>query len=730
MTIVSSASLFDTVEYRSDGREKVTGQMQYTADIAPSDALWAAFVESPHAHATITKIDVRAACAVDGVRAVLTADDIGRPHFGRSLRDWPVLAFETVRFIGDRVAMVAAETQAAAEEAARAVVTTYDPLPALLDPTAALRSDAPVLHPNWESYAWIHRRGGGEISRKHPNVYATLTLTKGSDDLDLLFSRAFRVFEHDFEMPRQHAGFIEPRATFVWIEDGIVHIHSPNKTPFAFRRQFSHASGIPEDQIVVEPSAIGGDFGGKGLTVDELPCYYLARATGRPVRYVAHYSEELRRGPTRHRTSVKLRSAVDRDGTFLGHISTVQYDGGAYAAAKPIPTLLPGNGYGSIPYRVPNVRIEISGIYTNTLPAAHVRGPADLQTFTAWEQHVDLIAQEMGIDAIEFRLRNVVQDGDAIVTGEVIDHPMASRVLETLRRESPPIARSSGTGRGISLVCAHMGSGNSSIRLRLGADGRIQVLLGAVDQGAGIATVVRRVIAAALGIDPGQIVVQRVNTSDALPDPGSGHSRVTHVVGRAALDGAENLRARLESIRERSDEDFKDLAHRACSEGPLEIVGSFVSGHGEQFPADMPFAACAVDVYVDRDTGTVTVRDALLVVDVGQIINPVAHRGQVNGGFIFGLGEALTEEVLLNEDGGVVTLTLGDYKLPTIQDIPPLRVIHVPAHAGDGPFGARMIGELCNLGVPAAVMNAVDNAVAVRVSRYPVRAEDVYAALK
>lgn len=723
---ISSPRLFETAEYRSDGRAKVTGQMQYTADIQRPGALWAAFVESPHAHARIVAIDLRAARAVGGVHAVLTADDIGRPYFGRSLRDWPVLAFETVRFAGDRVAMVAAESLSAAEEAARAVVVTYDPLPAVLDITAALEAGAPVIHPDRSRYRRVGEPAPGEPAHTHPNIYTTVVRTTGSAELEPIFENAFRVFEHTFESPRQHAGFIEPRATLVWIDGDVVHVHSPNKTPFLFRRQFSEATGIAEDRIVIEPSAIGGDFGGKGLTVDELPCYYLARATGRPVRYVTSYSEELRRGPTRHKALVTLKSAVDRDGTLLAHASTVRYDGGAYAAAKPMVTLLPGNGYGSIPYRVPNVRIEISGVYTNTLPGAHVRGPADLQTFTAWEQHVDLIARALGIDPIEMRLRNVVRDGEPIISGEVMNRPMASEVLRTLRRELSPITRGAGAGRGISLTSTHMGSGNASARLRLSADGVIDVLLGAVDQGAGVATVVRRVVAACLEIEPERVFARRISTLDAFPDPGSGHSRVTHVVGRAALDAAERLKERLEALRRDPDESFDDLARRACAEGEIEIVGSFVSDHGTQVPADMSFAAYAVDVEVDGETGQVSVRDVLLVIDVGRIINPIAHRGQVLGGFAFGFGEALTEEVRLNEDGAVLTPTLGDYKLPTTADIPPIRVVLLEAVPGDGPYGARAIGELCNIGVPAAVMNAVHDAVGIRVARFPVRAEDVY----
>ncbi len=716
-------------EYRSDGREKVTGRMQYTADLVRSDGLWAAFVQSPHAHAKITAIDVSAALRIEGVRCVLTADDIGRPHFGRSFCDWPVLAFGTVRFVGDRVVAVAAETRAAAYAAAEAVTVRYEPLPAVLDTVAALKPDAPVVHPDPQGYERLFPSPPAQAPRTHPNMYGALTITKGSPDIEAIFARAFRVFEHDFETPRHHPGFIEPRATIVWIEHGVVHVHTPNKVPFAFRREFAHAARLPEEQVVIEPSAIGGDFGGKGMAADELPCYFLARATGRAVQYVANYTEELRRGPTRHRTSLKLRTAVDRDGTFLAHVSTVHYDGGAYAAAKMMPSLLPGNAYGSVPYRVPNVRVDVFGVYTNTLPAAHVRSPADVQTFTAWEQHIDLIARAFETDPIAFRLKNVVRDGDALFSGEIMVRPMASAVLETLRRELRPLPPGTAYGRGIAIACNHMGSGNTALRLRLNRNGRITVLAAAVDQGSGAATVVQRVVAATLGIEPGHIVVQRANTAEALADPGCGHVRVTHIVGRAAVDGAEQLHSRLEAVRRQPQETFAELAERACTDAPLEVTGTFLTDHGPQVPGDMPFGACAIDIEVDRETGQVTVRDVLLVADVGQIINPVAHQGQIEGAFVFGLGAAMTEEFVIDADGRVTTLSLADYKLPSIRDVPPVRTVLIPGPAGDGPYGARAIGELFNIGIAAAMMNAVDDAVGVRLRRLPVRAEDIHAAL-
>ena len=710
-----AAALFATPEERVEGRAKVSGRQRYTADVQRPGTLWAAFVMSPYAHARIRDVDVAAAKAIAGVKAVLTGADIGPRRFGRQLYDWPVLACDVVRFAGDRVAAVAAETRESAEAAARAIQVAYEPLPAVLDARAALLPDAPVLHPEWPSYYFAYRAGKPAPEHAHPNIHGAIVLAKGEPDLDPIFTRAHRVFEHTFETPRQHAGFIEPQATLVWIDDdGLVHVHSPNKSPFALRRQLARVAGLREEQIVVESSAIGGDFGGKGLTIDDFPCYFLARATGRPVRYVQTYTDALRTATARHRTFATLRTAVDANGRLIAHASTIVYDGGAYAAGKPIPTLVPGNGYGAIPYQVPNVRLDITSVYTNTLPAGHVRGPSEIQTFYAWEQHIEMIAEALGADPLAFRRKNVVREGDTTLTGEVLHRrPMGEDVLAALA-DATRTAVPAGRARGIAFTCAHTGGGKTSVRLILHPGGRIEAVVGVPDQGVGILTVVRRVIAAELSVAEDRIDVRCGNTVEALADPGSGHSRVTHIVGRAAQDAAAQLRAILEGEN---------------GEGPREVVGTFADPHGDG-GSDLTFAACAVDVEVDRETGAVRLCDALFVADVGEIINPVAHQGQIEGGFVFGVGAALMEEMPLDESGRLTTLSLGDYKLPGIMDVPPLRTILLRAPLGDGPFGAKMIGELSNAGVAPAVANAIYHAVGVRLHEFPATAERVHAALR
>jgi CO/xanthine dehydrogenase Mo-binding subunit len=725
-----AVDLFGTPEVRIEGRDKVSGRMQYTADIHRPNELWAAYATSPYAFAKIVKIDTTAALAVEGVRAVLTSADIGVRRLGRNIYDWPVLAYEVVRFVGDRVAAVAAETREAAERAALLIEVEYEELKPVLDPFEALKPDAPILHPDHDQYLWKAYVGKTPPKRAHPNVQGGNAMRKGEADLEPIFAQAHRVFEHSFVTPRQHAGFIEPKSTVVWIDqDETVHVVTPNKQPFNVREQMSNVTGLPKEKIVVEPSAIGGDFGGKGLTLDEFSCYYLAKATGRPVRRVDSYTDELQGGTTRHRAYITLKTAVDTDGTFLAHHSTVIYDGGAYGAGKPGGTVTPGAGYTTVPYQVPNVKVDVTVVYTNTVPTAHVRSPGAPQLYFCWEQHADLMAEALGIDPLEFRLRNCVKQGDAFPTNEKIKDANAVMVLERLKQELKPLVPAPGRGRGYGLVVWHLGAGKTAVQMRLNADGSVVVFTGVPDQGAGAFTVVRRVAAAALGIAPDKVDVQRLPTDTALEDPGAGASRVTHIVGGATAVAAQKL---IEKVAETAGTggSLAERAAKACANGPLEVVGAYDGNHDASHPADFSFVVCAVDVDVDRETGAFRIADALLIADVGQIINPIGHQGQIDGGFIYGLGNAIMEEMPLDESGKVTTLSLGEYKLPTIADIPPFRTVLVQAAAGEGPFGAKAAGELGNTAIPAAVANAVARAVGVRLMEYPVTSERIFSALQ
>ncbi|HYK98026.1 MAG TPA: xanthine dehydrogenase family protein molybdopterin-binding subunit [Candidatus Acidoferrales bacterium] len=690
-------------ERRIEGRDKVTGAAAYAADIRREGMLHAAFVGSPHPHARIVRVDVSAARAVPGVRAVLTGADVRPARFGRRLQDWPVLAWEHVRFIGDRVAAVAADTLAAAEEASRLVDVTYEELPAVLDANAALAPGAPNVHPDRGE----ETMRGAERPVHPQNVQGRVTHEHG--DVDGGFSRAARIFEHTFDIARVHQAYIEPRASLVWIEGDVVHVVTTNKAPFSLRDQLVATFGLSSEKVVIHTPHVGGDFGGKGLSLDESALVLLARATGRPVRSLMRYSDELQISNTRHGGTIRMRTGFDSDGRITAHDAHALFDGGAYAAGKPGPTLIPGDSMMTLAgYRVPASRVESLCVYTNQVPAGNARSPGQPQVNFAAESHLDIAAREMGIDPLVLRERNAIRPGEPDVTGGEWHASELPAVLETLRREMRWDEKpATGRGRGVSLGARHVGRGATTLELTRAREGDVLVRTGVTDQGGGAFTMIQRVVAQELGIGPEQVRVEQVDTARSPRDPGVGGSRVTAVHGNAALDGARKLKA----------------AQAAGEKLPLTVTGK-----AEQNEHAFATYAYGIEVEVDRDSGAIRITDALLVADVGTVINPIAVRGQMEGAFAYGLGQALMEELVL-QDGRVVTANLGDYKIPTMGDVPPLRLVMLTAAKGPGPFGAKSIGELANPGVTAAVANAVADACGARVFSLPVTAEKVLAAL-
>lgn len=737
-------SAFGRPEARVEGSLKVTGAAPYAADYHPPGTLWAKFLTSPRPHALIRSIDTTMAGVVPGVHAVLTGADIGPRRFGKVLYDQPVLAYERVRFIGERVAAVAAETPEAAEEAVGLIAVEYDDLPAVFDGEEALRGDAPILHPSSADY---HYSMGQRPAVPHPNLQGYGLNQRGADDLAPLFANAYRVFEHVYHQARQHQGYLEPHACLVWIdEQGIVHVYSTNKAAFALRQSLAVCTGLPAQQIVVDCRFVGGDFGGKGSSIEEYPCYYLAKATGRPIKSVMTYADELSNANPRHSSTCYLKTAVDASGHIIAHEARIYFHDGAYASGRPQAgtALLGGSVLDS--YAIPNRRVESFTVYTNTAPGGQMRSTANSTTMFIGESHVDEIARGMGIDPLDFRILNAV-GGNARQSGAV-------GVLETLRRETdwgkplPP-----NRGRGLSMKWQGAGAGRAATRVRLLEGGQIEILHGAPEQGGGSATVVQRVGAAALGVALDRVRARYGDTGEAPPNPGAGGSRLTHVLGQAAVDGATAMKSRLEKLAAdilgwpaagTSLQDdrfvltggsvppvaFDDVVERMLQAGGVEATGAYDSsemGHGDG--SEGGYCAYMVEVEVDPETGQVRPVDVVLVVDTGTVINPVAHQGQLDGAFVFGLGNALTEEILL-EDGKVGTLNLGEYKLPTMADIPPLRTVLAVEDNGWGPFGAKAVGELANNPVPPAVANAIADAVGARVRTVPFTAERVLEALE
>jgi putative selenate reductase molybdopterin-binding subunit len=410
---------------------------------------------------------------------------------------------------------------------------------------------------------------------------------------------------------------------------------------------------------------------------------------------------------------VRVKIGASKDGLIQALDVNVVFDGGAYAAGKPVPWLMPGRAP-KMPYKIEHAQVERLTAYTNTIPGGFVRAPGDIQTIFAVESLIDMMALELKIDPLELRRRNAATQGDTDLEGNPFAEPRAVEMLDTVRKElgwGKPLP--AGRGLGIALTARHIAGGKTSFIVTAKEDGTIAVDTGVAEPGVGTLTVIQRVLSAELGVAPERITVERGDTSSVPWDPGIGGSKGTLLLGRTALDAARKLRAALA------------LPH----DGPVTVTGEGEYVHKPGDPIWLNFGAYGVDLSVDRDTGALTIHDVVFVADVGTIINPVAHRGQIDGGFVMGLGTALTEELQI-EDGRLVNIALSDYKLPCQRDMPPFRVIMMEPGDGPGPYGARAAGEFNTAGVAPAIANAIASACGVRLDRLGLTAERIFEALQ
>ncbi|HEY7067736.1 MAG TPA: xanthine dehydrogenase family protein molybdopterin-binding subunit [Chloroflexota bacterium] len=726
---------------REDGPAKVTGAARYTADVPLRDALWAKCLRSPYPHARIVRVDTSRAARLPGVVVALAGAEFPPGLIGRRLRDQPIVARDRVRFVGERVAAVAANDLDTAEEALSLIDVEYEELPAVLDPLAAMEPDAPLLHPDLLSYEGLHGRP------TIPNVHSHILIERG--DLGAGFAASDLVLEHTYTTPPQHQGYIEPYTVLVGIDaSGRPDVWMSNKGPFLLRGQMAAALDMPEEWLRCNPVHIGGDFGGKGSPMDAPVAYQLARRAGRPIRMVMTYAEELLAGTPRHASVIRLRTGVRRDGTLVTRDALVVWNGGAYGAHKPVPTVhIQGGLEAAGSYRIPNVRIDSRCVYTNQIPAGFMRSPGRPQMAFAVESEMDLIAKELGMDPVELRRRNVIHDGDVTSRGHKYrnvkgeDTLRAAAKAGALDQPRPPLV-----GRGLAFADRGIGSGETGVTLRLHADGRLDVRYGMPDQGVGVSTMLRQVVAEATGLPVEQIAAAPANTDDAPYDSGIGASRHTHISGRAALQAAEQLAACLaetaaELLSAAPEAVERQDGHYACDgravplaavvERAARTAGGVLEVRVDvnlPWPDETCFIGEVAEVEVDPETGGVRLRKLTTVHDVGMVINPLMHQGQIDGGIVQGIGQGLIEEMLV-EDGRVTTLSLGEYKLPTMADIPALETVLLDAGSGPGPYGAKAIGEMTSFCTPAAIANAVADACGVRLFSLPITAEKVWRAL-
>src|SRR2546425_1105888 len=666
---------------RMDGAGKVTGTAVYAADFALPGMLVGKVFRSTEPHARIVRVDTARARALPGVRAVMTAADVPEVRYGGALKDETVFALGKVRYVGQPVAAVAATTPEAAEAALAAIEVVYESLPAVLDLDAALAPGAPLIHEEWASYTAI------PILHRDGNVCNRARIVVG--DVERGFEEADRIFEHRFRTGMVHQGYTEPRAAVAaWDSSGQVTVWSNTQLPFEVQNTLAEILQIAPSKIRVVVPGIGGGFGGKLRVGVEHFAAFLAKATGRPVKVMTTSVEELTAAYPRQGTVVELKTGVTKDGRITAKAGRIWFDTGAFAGSGPgvasVATLVLAG-----PYKIPNLHLEGFAVYTNKTNCGSFRAPSGPQANFAVESQMDIIADALGLDPLELRLKNIVREGDEGPTGQVLE---AVGLEECLRKAAAAIAwndRPPGRWRGKGPACGWWTTtgGSSGVYVKINPDGTVALNTGAADIGTAALTGAAHVLAQGLTVDLADINRLSQQTGGGLIAQG------TFIAPPTAYDAKR------------------------------------VEGH--VYPAfhSPSFHAHAVDLSVDAETGEVTLHKYVVAQDVGFAMNPTYIEGQIEGGVAQGLGQALSEEIVY-EGGRVVNANLTDYKMPTTLDMPRVDTILVEHPSLVGPYGAKGVGEPPNIEPPAAVANAVAAATGLRLTSLPITAEHIALALR
>lgn len=738
---------------KPDAWTKATGMAVYAGDVRVAGALEARVLRSPHPHARIVSIDTSAAEALSGVYAVVTGRDVARPT-----GDHHAIASDKVIFVGEAVAAVAALDEETAERAIGLIRVEYDPLPAVLDPEEAVRADAPLIH---------EHATGESLEGAQGNIRSRLVHETG-DVERALQEPGVVIHEATYHTPRQSPGYTEPHAAVAQVDSvGKVTISASTKAPFRARVAVANALGIPISQVRLVAPLIGGDFGGKGGGFVEPIVALLARKARRPVRLVLSRSEEFAAMISRPGYAIRIKMGARPDGTIVALEGEQICDLGAVDDFGPGRAARNAALAGA--YRIPNLRVAATAVYTNTSPAGHVRAPSGPQNAFALESHLNSLAGKLGIDPLQLRLKNILHNGELVPAGvgvlrnSGLDECIA-RARSWLAQANTP--KEPGRGIGLALGAWSLGpkvlTGETAATVRIDVDGSVIILTGIPDQGAGQWSVVAQVASEVLGVPMDRVNVVAADTEATPYETGVGGSNVTYRVGNSVRQAAEDARQKLLNLAaQRLEVDAEELvikdgqiclradsnrrisvaqvARSAGTSAMGTIIGTSapvrereVQAHGrEQMETvDSPSLSCHVaQIQVDPETGIVEVQRYFAAQDVGRAINPLAAKGQIEGGVVFGLGYALSEEII-TQNGTNVNANLWEYLLPTAPHVPDLTIELVEVPSTFGPFGAKGIGENPAIPVAAAIANAVEDALGVRVTRAPLTPERILAALR
>ncbi len=755
-------------ERKLDGPKLVAGLPAFTDDMQMPGMLYGKILPSPHAHARIKHIDVSKAKALPGVRAVLTYKDVPRVPHTTAGQSWPepspydtYLLDSKVRFVGDRVAAVAADTRAIAEEALRRIEVEYEILPAVLDMEQASAQGAPIIHDEPDSTG-IHdarRNLAGHIRRE-------------IGDVDKAFRQADLVFEREFRTQRQQHCSLEPHTTIAWVDpDGRLTIRSSTQVPFHARRQVAMILQLPVRKVHVIKPRIGGGFGGKQEMLLEDICGALTLATRRPVKIEYTRAEEFYMARSRHPQILRVKMGVMRDGTIVANHMKVLATTGAYGSHAN--TVQGNTGSKVLPlYRAPNLRFECDIVYTNMPVAGAFRGYGCPQGYFAQESLIDEIAQYLKMDPIEMRRKNLIRAGDvdelSAQLGEgrkgLPRHIRSCGIVECLEKGAAALGWGAKRGapkgegrfrRGVGVACSMQGSGIAGVDwasalLKLNEDGSFNLQVGASDVGTGADTALAQIAAETLGVTLDRIVICSGDTDFTPFDVGAYASSTTIISGGAVKKAAEKARAQILEVASRMLN--VEPGKLVCRDNRIEVRGESkkflplaevatqamyrdktqIMGEASHFNTDSPPPFCAqfAEVEVDTETGKVRVLNLVTAVDPGVAINPMQAEGQAEGAAVQGLGYALSEEMLLDDRGRMLNPGFLDYKILGAKDVPNLTTILVPTEEPLGPYGAKSIAEIPINGPAPAVANAIFNAVGVRLRQLPMTSERVWRALR
>ena len=748
-----------------DGEKLVRGRPVYTDDVRPENCAVGRILHSPHAHARIRAIDASAALALPGVLCVLTHADVRRVPHTTAGQSWPepspydaFLLDRKVRFVGDRVALVAAETREIADEALRRIQVDYEVLPAVFDPEAALLPGAPRLHDETDSTG---------IADRTRNLAATMEFEVG--DLEAALAAADVVMEGTYRTQPVHAVSLEPHVVITWLdEDGRLVVRTSTQVPFHVRRLLAPILGLPLGRIRVIKPRIGGGFGNKQEMTIEDACAALTLATGRPVEIEYSREEEFMMSRTRHAMILRVRMGAMRDGSLAGIDMRVVSDTGAYGSHAL--TVTGSSGYKTLPLynRAQALRYHCDAVYTNHPVAGALRGYGAPQGFFALESAIDDLAQKLHMDPLELRRRNIIREGEVDRVSEVLEAKgkgrtrsihsyglagcieAGAKAIGWQTRDALP--RRGVLRRGMGMALAMQSSGIAGIdwgaaAVKLNEDGSWNLTSGATDLGTGADTVLVQIAAETLGVTPDLVHIYTADTDLTPFDVGAYASSVTYISGNAVRLASEQARERLLEVagrmldtspirlRCRRNHVESDIGRRlSLAEVAMHAMYremTQIQGQASFCIPDSPppFAAQFAEVEVDTGTGRIRVLRVVSAVDCGTAINPLQVEGQIEGAVSMGVGFAISEEMRYDDAGRLLNPNLVDYKLVHADDMPETTTILVPSHEPTGPYGAKSVAEVPVNGPAPAIANAVLHALGVRIAELPLTPDRVLRAL-